>query len=160
MAIYTAYDEENQMIIEYEDTEIVDSNTGEIVPVLKVNKKFYGNTGFDKCFVKEMLAAYDVIQNKQVAVVTHIYNNMSRADNMFVGTYKKIAQAVGVSEPTIASIMKKLQEINIIRKVQNGVWQINPQVVVRGSETKRKALIMMYENCGESKPPLIEERAE
>ena len=158
MATYTAYDDDNQMIVEYEDTEMVDNETGEIVPVLKVKKKFYGNTGFDKCFVREMLAAYDVIQNKQVAVVTYIYNNMNRSDNMFVGTYKKISQAVGVSEPTIASIMKKLQEIRILRRVQNGVWQINPQVIVRGSESKRKALITMFENCSEERPPLIESR--
>ena len=157
MATYTAYDEANQMIVEYEDTEMVDSETGEILPVLKMTKKFYGSSNFDKVFVREFLAAYDVIQNKQVQVVNYIYNNMNRADNMFVGTYKKIASEVGVSEPTIASIMKKIQEKNIIRKVQSGVWQINPRVIVRGSESKRKALIMMYENYDQPKPPLIEE---
>lgn len=161
MATYTAYDEANQMVIEYEDTEIVDSETGEILPVLKMKKKFYGSANFDKVFVKEFLAAYDVIQNKQVAVVNYIYNNMNRTENMFVGTYKKIASEVGVSEPTIASIMKKLQEKNILRKVQSGVWQINPRIIVRGSESKRKALITMYEDCTEDdKPPLIAEMEE
>lgn len=157
MATYSTYDEKNQVLIEYEDTEMVDSETGEVVPVLRMNKKFYGNANFDKVFVKEFLAAYDVIQNKQVAVVNYIYNNMNRAENMFVGTYKKIAADVGVSEPTIASIMRKLQEKNILRKVQNGVWQINPRIIVRGSESKRRALITMYEDCGVSKPPLLEE---
>ncbi len=157
MATYSTYDEKNQVVIEYEDTEIVDNETGEILPALKMKKTFYGVENFDKIFMKEFLAAYDVIQNKQVAVVNYIYNNMNRAENMFIGTYKKIAAETGVTEPTISSIMKKLQKKNILRKVQNGVWQINPRIIVRGSESKRKALIMMYENRADTRPPLIEQ---
>ena len=65
---------------------------------------------------------------------------------MFIGTYKKIAKDVGCSEPTISKIMKKLQASNFIKKVQNGVWSINPNILMKGNDTKRQILLSYYES--------------
>ena len=63
---------------------------------------------------------------------------------MFIGTYKKIAEDVKCSSATIATIMKKLQANNFIKKVQNGVWLVNPNILMKGNDTKRQILLSYY----------------
>lgn len=41
--------------------------------------------------------------------------------------------------------MKKLQENNFITKVQNGVWRVNPNILMKGNDTKRQILLSYYE---------------
>ena len=42
--------------------------------------------------------------------------------------------------------MKKLQENNFIKKVQNGVWLVNPNILMKGNDTKRQILLSYYES--------------
>lgn len=155
MAKYVTYDPINQMEIQYENKEIVDADTGEIVPVCEVTKKIYG-TGkhFHKVWLESFLESFSIAQCKQVDVMCYIYEHTSMSNNVFLGTYKSIAEAVGVSQPTIATIMKKMQEKNIIRKIQNGAWQINPAIIMQGSNNKQKMLITKFENLEGGAPRL------
>ena len=41
--------------------------------------------------------------------------------------------------------MKKLQENNFIKKVQNGVWLVNPNILMKGNDHKRQILLSYYE---------------
>ncbi|EEK41937.1 Plasmid replication control protein [Bacillus cereus m1293] len=45
--------------------------------------------------------------------------------------------------------MKKLQESNFIKKKQNGVYIVNPNIMMKGNDTKRQILLSYYE---EDKP--------
>ena len=146
MAKYYTNDRDNQVIVEYENKEIVDQETGEIVPVYEVTKKYYGGNDFHKCFLESFLASFEMFQYKQINVVCYIYEHMQTSNNIFIGTYKSISQALNVSEPTIASVMRKLQANNFIRRVQNGIWQINPNILMKGDERKRKIMITKFEN--------------
>ena len=146
MAKYQAYNETDQVLTEYEDTEIVDHDTGEIIPVCQITKKIYGGEPFHKVWLKGFLSSFELVQNKQVDIICYIYEHTQAATNIFLGTYKTIADAVGVSQPTIASVMKKLQENNFIRRVQNGAWQINPSIMMCGDNRKQRVLVMRYEN--------------
>ena len=65
---------------------------------------------------------------------------------MFIGTYNKISKDVGCSSATIAKIMKKLQENNFIKKVQNGLWLVNPNILMKGNDNKRQILLNYYES--------------
>ena len=72
--------------------------------------------------------------------------NTNQSNNTFIGTYKKIANDVGCSETTIAKIMKKLVANNFIKRVQNGVWLVNPNILMKGNDTKRQILLSYYES--------------
>lgn len=146
MAKYQAYNEQDHVMVEYEDIEIVDHETGEVIPVCQVTKKVYGGQPFHKVWLEGFLSSFEIVQNKQVDIICYIYEHTKPSNNVFLGTYKTIAEAVGVSQPTIASVMKKLQENNIIRKIQNGAWQINPMVMMRGDNRKQRILVTRYEN--------------
>lgn len=51
-----------------------------------------------------------------------------------------------VSYQTVAIIFKKMQENNLITKIQNGVYKVNPSIMVKGGESKRQRLVVEYES--------------
>lgn len=72
----------------------------------------------------DFVNVFGVKENKQVEIFLYIINHCDPETNIFIGTYKKIASDVKCSETTIAKIMKKLQQCELINKVQNGVWEV------------------------------------
>ena len=63
-----------------------------------------------------------------------------------MGTYKKIAEDVKCSQTTIAKTMKKLQDNNFVKRVQNGAWLVNPNILMKGNDSKRQILLSYYES--------------
>ena len=42
--------------------------------------------------------------------------------------------------------MRKLQENNFIKKIQNGAYLVNPNILMKGNDTKRQILLSYYES--------------
>ena len=42
--------------------------------------------------------------------------------------------------------MKKLQENKFVKRVQNGVWLVNPNILMKGNDTKRQILLNYYDS--------------
>ena len=42
--------------------------------------------------------------------------------------------------------MKKLQDNNFIKRVQNGLWLVNPNILMKGNDTKRQILLSYYQS--------------
>lgn len=140
------YASQTQTLIGERKRELVDRETGEVIWVDQITKRAYGSKQFWKCYLMDFLMVLGIVDNKQVDVFIYIVENTHQANNTFIGTYKHIAKDVGVSEPTIAKIMKKLQQNNFIKKVQNGVWLVNPNILMKGGEHKRQILLSYFEN--------------
>nr|HEF1067544.1 replication/maintenance protein RepL [Campylobacter jejuni] len=85
----------------------------------------------------------------QLDVFIYIAENTNQSNNLFIGTYRSISEDVGVGLSTVTRIMKKLQESNFIKKKQNGVYLVNPNIMMKGNDTKRQILLSYYE---EEKP--------
>ena len=98
----------------------------------------YGTKNFRKCYLMDFLTVLGIIDSRQLDVFVYIAENTNPSNNTFIGTYTKISKDVGVSSRTIAKIMKKLQENNFIKKVQNGVWLVNPNILMKGGDHKRQ----------------------
>ncbi|HEA7652966.1 TPA: replication/maintenance protein RepL [Escherichia coli] len=143
------YHSETQTLIGQKKRELVDTQTGEVIHVDQITKRVYGTKNFWKMYLMDFLTVLGIIDNKQLDIFIYIAENTNQANNLFIGTYKQIAKDVGVSEPTIAKLMKKLQENNFIRKKQNGVYIVNPNIMMKGNDTKRQILLSYYE---EEKP--------
>jgi len=123
---------------------LADVDSGEIVVVDQIVKRAYNSKTFWKCYLMDFLAVLGILDSKQVDIFIYIVENTNQYTNMFIGTYEKIRKDVGVCRQTVASIMKKLQENGFIRKVQNGVWLVNPNILMKGSEKKRQILLNYY----------------
>lgn len=139
------YIADTQTLVGQQKRELLDTQTGELIHVDQITKRTYGTKNFWKCYLMDFLTVLGIIDSKQLDIFIYIVENTNQANNTFLGTYKKIAKDVGVSEPTIAKIMKKLQENNFVKRIQAGAWLVNPNILMKGNDTKRQILLSYYE---------------
>ena len=132
-----------QTLIGEQKRTLIDQQTGEILHVDQVFKRVYGSRQFWKIYLMDFLTVLGIIDSKQLDVFIYIAENTNSSTNIFLGTYKEIAAATGVSQPTIAKIMRKLQEANFIRKRGHGkgIWYVNPNILMKGNDNKRQMLL-------------------
>lgn len=138
------YVAESQTLIGSRQRELVDLNTGEKIFVDQITKRVYGARSFWKVYLMDFLMVLGILDSKQVDIFVYIVENTNQSTNLFIGTYKKIAADVKCSETTIAKIMKKLQEHGFIKKVQSGLWLVNPNILMRGNDAKRQILLSYF----------------
>lgn len=144
------YISKTQTLIGEKRKTLIDKDTGETIEVNQITKRVYGQKQFWKVYLLDFLQILGVLENKQLDVLIYILENTDQANNTFIGTYKKIAENAKVSEPTIAKIMKKLQENNFITKIQNGVWQVSPLIMMKGNDYKQQILLNYYNDQQET----------
>ena len=140
------YDENTQTLIGTKQKELIDAETGEVIWVDQITKRSYGSKNFWKMYLMDFLTVLGIIDSKQLDVFIYIAENTNQSTNTFIGTYDKISKDVNVSRQTIAKIMKKLQDNNFIKKIQNGVWLVNPNIMMKGNDRKRQILLSYYES--------------
>ena len=138
------YMSQTQTLVGQKKRELLDLETGETILVDQITKRAYGTKNFWKCYLMDFLTVLGIIDSKQLDIFIYILENTQQSNNIFIGTYTKIAKDVGVSRPTISTIMKKLQTNNFIKKIQNGVWLVNPNILMRGNDNKRQILLSYY----------------
>ena len=112
----------------------------------QITKKIYGQKNFWKMYLMDFMSVLGIIDSKQLDIFIYIAENTNPSNNIFISTYSKISKDVNVSRPTISTIMKKLQVNNFIKKVQNGVWFVNPNIIMKGNDHKRQILLNYFEN--------------
>ena len=139
------YISQTQTLVGQRKRELVDTQTGEVIWVDQITKRTYGTKNFWKCYLMDFLTVLGIIDSRQLDIFIYIVENTNPSNNIFIGTYKKISKDTGCSSTTIARIMKKLQENNFIKKVQNGAWLVNPNILMKGNDTKRQILLSYYE---------------
>lgn len=140
------YQESTQTLVGTQRRELMDTSTGELMHVDQITKMVYGTKNFWKCYLMDFLTVLGIIDSRQLDIFIYIVENTNQSNNTFIGTYKKISEDTGCSSATIARIMKKLQENNFIKKVQNGVWLVNPNILMKGNDNKRQILLSYYES--------------
>ena len=140
------YNENTHTLVGSKKRELIDKETGEEIVVDQITKRVYGSKNFWKCYLMDFLTVLGIIDSKQLDVFIYIAENTQQSDNLFIGTYDKIGKDTGVCRQTIAKIMKKLQDSNFIKRVQNGVWAVNPNILMKGNDTKRQILLNYYQS--------------
>ena len=125
---------------------LVDLETGEeliaTVEVVKGDRKF----GWEAIWLGTLLETIEIITNKGFKVAKYLLAKRLREENIVIGTIPQIAKETGLSEKTVRNIIKKLIEANFITRIQKGVYRVNPAVIWRGSETKRQAILIKFQN--------------
>lgn len=135
-----------QTLIGTKKKELIDTETGEKILVDNIVKRVYGQKNFWKVYLFDFLCVLGILDSKQVDVFIYIVSNTDQGNNLFYGTYKKIAKDCNVSEPTIAKVMGKLMDNHFIKKVQNGLYEVNPNILMKGNDNKRAILLSYFEN--------------
>ena len=113
------YAANTQTLIGQQKRNLVDMDTGEVITVDQITKRVYGTKNFWKCYLIDFLTVLGIMDSKQLDIFIYIVENTNQSNNTFLGTYKKIAAELNVSEPTIAKLFKKLQDKNFIKNLTN-----------------------------------------
>lgn len=146
------YHADTQTLIGKKPKTYIDTETGEKVHVEQITKRAYGQKQFWKLYLIDFLQVLGVLDSRQIDILIYILENTEQANNTFIGTYAKIQKDIGVARGTIAKVMTKLQDTGFITKIQNGVWQISPQIMMKGSEHKKSLLLNYYDDSKNQEP--------
>lgn len=138
------YIEKTKTLIGTKRKELIDKETGEIIEVDQITKKVYGQKNFWKLYLGDFLPVLGIVESKQVDILIYILENTQPSTNMFVGTYKTIQKNTHTSETTIAKVMKRLQKQQFLKKIQNGLWQVSPNIMMKGNENKKQLLLSYF----------------
>ena len=146
------YISSTQTLVGQQRKRLVDQDTGEVIEVDQITKRALGQKQFWKLYLIDFLQVLGVLDSKQVEVLIYILENTKSSDNTYIGTYRKTAEGSGVSLDTATKVMRKLQEQKdgqgraFLSRVQNGVYQVNPLIMMKGSEHKKNLLLNYYDD--------------
>ncbi len=122
----------------------LDTDTGEIVSAEVIVKNIEQDNNFFKVWLMDMLGILSIVGNKKIKVIEFILSNIRREDNTISMTHREVAKKTGVSLKSVTDTFKILQETNFLKRVRNGLYMINPDILVRGKTKKRINLLIQY----------------
>lgn len=129
----------------------MNTETGELVEMPKFVIQG-GDVNFEKVWVWHLCDAYELVGNKAVLVLNYLFENRND-DNMVIASQRKIADSSKVSLTTVAKIITKLKNNDILSMPQQGVYRINPEVMWKGSHNARMQVLYEYKNEKKSEEP-------
>lgn len=111
----------------------------------EVYKKVYGGKHFWRVWINDLLYTLGLINNsKQMDVIFFLLDNTDN-NNLYINTLQKTAEETGTSYKTVATIFKKMQDVDLITKRQNGVYFVKPSLLMKGDDNKKQRLVIEYE---------------
>lgn len=120
----------------------INQNTGEIVE-MNVIEEQERDANFHKIWIGHIVQALEMVGNKKLKVVTYIMDNLN-SENLFIMTQREMEKNLKISLKTISETMRALQEANFLKIKQAGVYQVNPNVMFKGSKGKRLNVLIRY----------------
>jgi DNA-binding transcriptional regulator YhcF (GntR family) len=147
------YVSQTQTLIGQQRKRLIDQDTGEVIEVDQITKRALGQKQFWKIYLMDFLQVLGGFEYKQLDVLIYILEHTEAANNTFIGTYRSLEKSVGVSYDTVRRTITLLQGKGFLKKVSNGVYQVSPTIMMKGSEHK-KSLLLNYFNDQQQEPQL------
>ena len=122
----------------------INFNTGEIedFQVTSVEERDFN---FTKVWIKNLITTLDLVGNQKTKLAFWIVDNLNR-ENQLIMTYRQIANKTGISLDTITKTMSILLESNFLKRINQGAYQINPEIIFKGNKNTRLNLLTQYNN--------------
>lgn len=140
------YNSNTQTLIGTKKKTLIDQETGEILQVDQITKRSLGQKQFWKVYLMDFMQVLGVLESKQLDVLIYIIENTNSSNNTFIGTYDKIVEKTKASRGTVHKTLKKLQNNKFLEKIQNGVYQVSPTILMKGNEHKKQLLLNYYKD--------------
>lgn len=147
----------NQMVVAKKT--YVDQLTGEVQEFTVVEKNISSDFNFHKIWLQDILHVLDSFGNKKIRILTFLLSEMRNEDNSISVTYEYVSQTTGISYKTVAVTMKELLNSGVIKRVRTGLFQFNPDLIIKGSPGKRQSLLIEY-NFDDSKKAKMTQKQE
>src|SRR5699024_3445381 len=94
------------------------------------------NDKFKKIWIGNILESLNMIGKQKIRVEMFIMENINK-ENELIMTYRVIAEKTNTSLQTVSETMKALQESNLLSKIRNGYYRVNPDVIFKGGRNDR-----------------------
>ena len=140
------YISQTQTLVGQQRKRLIDQDTGELIEVDQITKRAYGQKQFWKVYLLDFLQVLGIFDSKQVDVLIYILENTEQANNTFIGSQRDIATNCNVSLDTVSRIMRKLQNNQFIKQIKRSVYQISPNIMMKGNENKKSILLNYYQD--------------
>lgn len=148
--LYVFINSFEQTIIGSQKKRLQDLDTGELIEVDQITKRALGQKQFWKIYLMDFLQVLGGFEYKQLDVLIYILEHTEAANNTFIGTYRSLEKSVGVSYDTVRRTITLLQGKGFLKKVSNGVYQVSPTIMMKGTEHKKQLLLNYYDDKAET----------
>lgn len=140
------YISQTQTLLGSQRKRLQDLDTGEVMEVDQITKRALGQKQFWKIYLMDFLQVLGGFEYKQLDVLIYILEHTEASNNTFLGTYRNIAEKVGVSYDTVSRTITLLLNKGFLKKVQTGVYQVSPTIMMKGSEHKKQLLLNYFDD--------------
>ena len=122
--------------------EYINTRTGELeqMQVTSIEDRDFN---FTKMWMKNFISTLDIVGNQKTRLCFWIIDHVDK-ENRLIGTYRTIASQSGMSFETVRITMKLLMDADFMRKAQNGVYVINPNLVFKGTRNARMNVLNQF----------------
>lgn len=129
-----------QTIIEHRKRRLQDIDTGEYIEADQITK-ISEKKSFWKIYLMDFLQILGGFEYKQLDTLIYILEHTNPTTNTYIGTYRTTAKCAGVSYDTVCKTIKLLQDKGMMSKIQNGLYHINPQIMLRGDKYQARLML-------------------
>ena len=140
------YISQTQTLLGTQRKRLQDMDTGEVMEVDQITKRALGQKQFWKIYLMDFLQVLGGFEYKQLDVLIYILEHTEAATNTFIGTYRYLAEKVGVSYDTVSRTITLLLGKGFLKKIQTGVYQVSPTIIMKGSEHKKQLLLNYFDD--------------
>lgn len=136
----------------------INPNTGEYIS-MQVTRVEDRDFNFSKVWMHSFLSTLDIVGNQKTKVAFWVIENVNR-ENMLPYTYRQISEATKISLETVRKTMTILLEADFLRRINQGCYIVNPNVIYKGTHNARLNILTQYNDLNAEKPtpPTPEER--
>ena len=85
----------------------------------------------------------DLIGNQKVKLAFWIIENLNK-ENQLIMTYRQISEKSGISLDTVRRTITALIDSNFLVRINNGAYQVNPDVIFKGTRSGRLNVLYQY----------------
>lgn len=138
----------------------IDAETGELVPFQEVEIEDR-DFNFHKVWLQHLVDSLDDISNQKLKLAFWIIDNLN-SENQLIKTQEKIAEESKMSIATVRRTMKALQESEppFLVRINSGAYQVNPDIVWKGSHKNRMGICFVYNKATSEKKQKEQEISE
>lgn len=129
----------------------INQSTGELqdMQVVSIAER---DANFHKIWLEHIIQSLDIIGNQKMRFAFWLLDNMN-SENQITMTLRQMTQKSGMSLQTVSRTIRALMESDFLRRVNQGVYQVNPDVIFKGGMSNRMNVLLEYQNVSSEELP-------
>lgn len=120
----------------------INQKTGEVEEFDVINF-IDSDLNFQKIWLGHLLTALKLIGNKKIEVLSYLLKQKDYK-NTVISSQRKIATELKISTKVVNETIKSLISVDAISMVQQGVYQLNPDIIFKGKHSQRMKILLDY----------------